>query len=54
MDHQQIIEELEAMRVRMGHHMMSLENMNPAERSNTILCDLDKMKQIAGELGRLQ
>lgn len=54
MDHQHIIEELEALRVRMGRHMMVLENTSPAERSNAMLCDLERMKQITGELEKLR
>lgn len=54
MDHQQIIEELESLRVRMGHHMMALDNMTPVERSNAYLCDLERMKQITRGLEKLQ
>ena len=54
MDHQQIVEELEALRVRAGRHMMALDSMTPVEQSNAILCDLEKMKQITRELEKLQ
>lgn len=50
MDHQKIVEELEALRVRIGRHMMSLDSMDPAEQNNTLLCDLEKMRKIAGKL----
>lgn len=54
MDHQQIIEALESLRVRAGRHMMGLENMSPAKRSSAMLCDLERMKQITGELEKLR
>lgn len=54
MDRQQIIEELESLRVRAGRHMMSLDSMTPVKRSNAYLCDLERMKQITRELEGMQ
>lgn len=54
MDHQQIVEELEALRVRAGRHMKALDSMTPVEKSNAILCDIEKMKQITREMEGIQ
>lgn len=50
MDTHQIIEELEALRVRAGRNMMALDIMTPAERNNAFLCDLERMRQITKKL----
>lgn len=54
MDHQQIVEELEALRVRTGRHLMALDSMTPVERNNAFLCDLERMRQLTKELDELE
>lgn len=54
MDKQQTIEELEALRVSIGRHMMALDNMTPVERSNAYLCDLERMRQITRKMDELE
>lgn len=46
MNIQQIIEELEALRVSIGRHMMALDSMTPTEQSNAYLCDRARARKI--------
>lgn len=54
MDKQQAVEDLEALRVAVGRHMMALDSMTPVEQSNAYLCDLERMRQITRKMDELE